>query len=190
MRGAPRPAGRISKSRCGAFFAVVLPMRPSIVPPRTRAPLRSALGLEVARVEAERRAGELGRVAGGLELGVAAGGERVRAARVGEQALLVAARRSGAPPRRLRRRPWARLAGRRGPPARAVRARCVSLAGRVGLRSLGQVELAADLGLASPCASSAPGRSRRPSPGARRCRCCRRRPGAGRSGRGACCGRA
>ena len=31
--------------------------------------------------------------------------------------------------------------------------------------------------------------SSRPSPGARTCRCCRRRPGAGRSGRGARCGR-
>ena len=40
--------------------------------------------------------------------------------------------------------------------------------------------------LASSCAASAPGRSWRPCRGARRCRCCRRRPGARRSGRGAC----
>src|SRR4051794_10704817 len=42
MRGAPRPAGRISNSRCGAF-ALTLPMRPSVVPPRMRAPLTSGL---------------------------------------------------------------------------------------------------------------------------------------------------
>src|SRR4051812_24740407 len=42
MRGAPWPAGRISNSRCGAF-SLVLPMRPSVVPPRTRAPLTSGL---------------------------------------------------------------------------------------------------------------------------------------------------
>ena len=43
MRGAPRPAGRISNSRCGAFVRLVWPIRPSVVPPRTRAPLTSRL---------------------------------------------------------------------------------------------------------------------------------------------------
>src|SRR4051812_46631412 len=43
MRGAPCPAGRISKSRCEAFAVLVLPRRPSVVPPRTRDPLRSGL---------------------------------------------------------------------------------------------------------------------------------------------------
>src|SRR5206468_13058084 len=42
MRGAPRPAGRISNSRWGAS-AVVLPMWPIVVPPRTLAPLTSFL---------------------------------------------------------------------------------------------------------------------------------------------------
>src|SRR4051794_9383475 len=45
MRGAPWPAGRISNSRCGAR-GVVLPIRPSVVPPRTRAPLTSGLGVK------------------------------------------------------------------------------------------------------------------------------------------------
>ncbi len=42
MRGAPRPAGRISNSRWGAF-ASTWPIRPSVVPPSTRAPLTSGL---------------------------------------------------------------------------------------------------------------------------------------------------
>ena len=40
IRGAPRPAGRIEKSTCGARFSTVRPTRPMIVPPITRAPLR------------------------------------------------------------------------------------------------------------------------------------------------------
>ena len=36
--GAPRPAGRIEKSRCAALSASGAPTRPSTVPPSTRAP--------------------------------------------------------------------------------------------------------------------------------------------------------
>jgi hypothetical protein len=38
IRGAPRPAGRISNMTCGAVFFDTRPMRPSTVPDVTRAP--------------------------------------------------------------------------------------------------------------------------------------------------------
>ena len=86
------------------------------------------------------------------------------------------------------RRAGLRAAGRLGGRRRLVARTVVAEAGAVGLASLaGQRELAGD-GLARRRAlARARGRSWRPSPGARTCRCCRRRPGAGRSGRGACC---
>jgi hypothetical protein len=90
-----------------------------------------------------------GRVAGRLELEVAAGHERVRAARVGEQALLV--RRGGGEHGlgRVRIRLQALLLGRAARAPGAGRAGALGVAGRArGLGvALGEVELAADLGL-------------------------------------------
>ena len=84
------------------------------------------------------------------------------------------------------RRPCGRWAGSRRVRALA-RAHLGGGGGRGRLGVLGrQRELAARRPCASSCARAARGRSSRPWPGARTCRCCRRRPGTGRSGRGAC----
>src|SRR3954470_23976069 len=59
MRGAPRPGGGISNSRCGAC-SVVLPMRPIVVPPSTDTPFlrrlaRKSLGSRPSGAPAEPR---------------------------------------------------------------------------------------------------------------------------------------
>ena len=74
------PAGRISKRRCEARRAVPAPMRPRMVPPMTRAPLRSGLATKSLGVEADEVVGG-GLVGVGGELLLAAGGAGARRAR-------------------------------------------------------------------------------------------------------------
>ena len=159
--------------------------------PRARA---QALDADVLAVEAEdlREVALEARVAvdlaGALELLLACRRRARRwAARVGEQPLLGGGRR-------LRRRAWRPTCGalaasvlataRAWSPSRWWRRRARSArrpwpAARAPWRPAWR----------SSCAGAEPGRSSRPSPGARTCRCCRRRPGAGRSGQGAWSGR-
>ena len=146
-------AGRADlEAHVRGVLALVRPMRPSTVPPMTRAPLLQRLGDEVARVELDAGAETAGRVVGGLELEVAAGGRAFgRFGWANRRSLAGIAAGARQPP--WRRRGGGLQALLDGPTgacaARELRRRAACRwRRRRGLGvALGELELAADLGL-------------------------------------------